>query len=131
MMILALTIGVLVAGATYLVLQREMVRVALGFLLLSHAVNLLIITAGGPERRGEALGSVLDPGSTADPLPAAFVLTAIVIAFAITIYLLVLAVAGWRGDDLTDDLTDDPTDAPSRPSTEQAAEEVPDADVHR
>lgn len=109
MMILALTIGVLVAGATYLVLQREMVRIALGFLLLSHAVNLLIITAGGPERRGEALGAVLDPGSTADPLPAAFVLTAIVIAFAVTIYLLVLAVAGRRGDDLTDEeVPDDP-----------------------
>lgn len=115
-MMLALTIGVLVAGAVYLLLQREMVRIALGFLLLSHAVNLTLITAGGTDRRGEALGAVLDPRTTADPLPAAFVLTAIVIAFAITIYLLVLAVAGARGDDLTgpDDSpipAEEPTDA--------------------
>jgi multicomponent Na+:H+ antiporter subunit C len=122
MIVLALTIGVLVAGAAYLVLQREMVRIAIGFLLLSHAVNLIIIAAGGAERRGEALGSVLDPTSTADPLPAAFVLTAIVIAFAITIYLLVLAVAGRDGDDLTDDLaghSSDPADNPDNaPSTD-------------
>lgn len=108
MIVLALTIGVLVTGATYLVLQREMVRIALGFLLLSHAVNLLIITAGGQERREAAIGSLLDPRVTADPLPAAFVLTAIVIAFAVTIYLLVLAVAGKRDNDLNDeDLTDE------------------------
>ena len=110
MIVLALTIGVLVAGATYLVLQREMVRIALGFLLLSHAVNLLIITAGGPERREAAIGSILDPQVSADPLPAAFVLTAIVIAFAVTIYLLVLAVAGKREDDMTDEEVDDDAD---------------------
>src|SRR5690606_26808948 len=97
--------------------QREMVRIAIGFLLLSHAVNLMIIAAGGAERRGEALGSILDPTSTADPLPAAFVLTAIVIAFAITIYLLVLAVAGRDRDDLTDDLTDELTDSDDAPPT--------------
>ncbi|MDP9820968.1 sodium:proton antiporter [Nocardioides massiliensis] len=128
MIVLALTIGVLVAGAAYLVLQREMVRIALGFLLLSHAVNLMIITAGGPERRGEALGSILDPASTADPLPAAFVLTAIVIAFAITIYLLVLAVAGREGDDVTDDLVDEPVDPPGPDPT---PEEVRDARTER
>lgn len=93
-MLLALSIGVLVTGAVYLLLQRELLRVIIGFVLLSHAVNLLLFSAGGSDRRGEPLGEGLDPAVTADPLPQAFVLTAIVIAFAITIYLLVLAVTG-------------------------------------
>lgn len=98
-MILALTIGLLVAGAVYLLLQRDRFRVVLGFVLLSHAVNLLLLSAGGTDRRGEPLGSGPDPATTADPLPQAFVLTAIVIAFAITVYLLVLAVTGSREED--------------------------------
>ncbi|MCZ4068599.1 MULTISPECIES: sodium:proton antiporter [Microbacterium] len=98
-MILALTIGVLVAGAVYLLLQEDRLRVILGFVLLSHAVNLLLFSAGGIDSREEPLGEALDPATTADPLPQAFVLTAIVIAFAITIYLLVLAVTGNPSED--------------------------------
>lgn len=93
-MILALTVGLLIAGAVFLMLQRDFLRVILGFVLLSHAVNLLLFSSGGITRRGEPLGQNPDPATTADPLPQAFVLTAIVIAFAITIYLLVLAVTG-------------------------------------
>ena len=98
-MILALVIGALVTGAVYLLLQKDRLRVIIGFVLLSHAVNLLFFSAGGLDRRGEPLGSDPDLASTADPLPQAFVLTAIVIAFAITIYLLVLAVTGSADED--------------------------------
>ncbi len=91
---LALSVGLLIGGAVYLMLQRTFLRVVLGFVLLSHAVNLLIFSAGGTDRRGEPLGSGLLASVTADPLPQAFVLTAIVIAFAITMYLLTLAVTG-------------------------------------
>ena len=91
---LALSVGLLIGGAVYLMLQRTFLRVVLGFVLLSHAVNLLLFSAGGSERRGEPLGSGLLDSVTADPLPQAFVLTAIVIAFAITMYLLTLAVTG-------------------------------------
>lgn len=93
-MILALTIGVLIAGAVFLMLQRDFLRIILGFVFLGHAINLLLFSSGGIDRRNEPLGGALDPTTTADPLPQAFVLTAIVIAFAITIYLLVLAVTG-------------------------------------
>lgn len=101
-MIIAIAAGVLVAGAVYLFSRREMLRVILGFVMLSHAVNLVIIAAGGTGRRGEPLGGGLDPATTADPLPQAFVLTAIVIAFSITIVMLVLAVTGRDDDDLVD-----------------------------
>ena len=47
-MILALTIGVLVAGGTYLLLQRSLVRIAFGVGVLSHAVNLFLLPSGVP-----------------------------------------------------------------------------------
>ena len=100
-MILALTIGLLVAGAAYLLLDRSYLRAVLGFLMLGHAVNLLLFASGGIQRRGEPLEGT-DPAAAADPLPQAFVLTAIVIAFAITVVMLVLAVTGRPGDDTAD-----------------------------
>jgi len=118
-MTLALAAGVLVAGAVYLFSRREMLRVVLGFVLLGHAVNLVLMAAGGTSRRAEPIGSDLDPTVVADPLPQAFVLTAIVIAFSITIVMLVLAVTG-RGDDDTADVPDDdrsePDVEPARPT---------------
>ncbi len=117
----AVAVGVLVAGGVYLVLQRNLVRVVLGFVLLGHAVNVLVLAAGGMDRRGLPLIGQGDPDTAADPLPQAFVLTAIVIAFAITMYMLVLAVTGDDDDDTdleltgremeTPDLMDDPADS--------------------
>jgi multicomponent Na+:H+ antiporter subunit C len=97
-MSLALSIGLLAAAGVFLVLQRGMIRIILGFVLLTHAVNLLIIAAGGVARRGTPfIGG--DTSVAADPLPQAFVLTAIVIAFAITVVLATLAVVGRSDDD--------------------------------
>lgn len=107
-MTLAISAAILMSGAVYLFLQRGMLRIVLGFVLLSHAANLILIAAGGTDRRDEPLGSNPDPTVTADALPQAFVLTAIVIAFSITIYMLVLAVTG-RKDDDTDDMPDETT----------------------
>ncbi|TKJ18124.1 NADH-quinone oxidoreductase subunit K [Blastococcus sp. CCUG 61487] len=95
----AIAVGVLVAGGVYLVLQRGLLRVVLGFILLGHAVNVLLVAAGGLDRRGVPLIGQSDPSTTADPLPQAFVLTAVVITFAVTVYLLGLARAGDSGDD--------------------------------
>lgn len=111
-MALALTIGVLVAGGAFLILRRGMMRVVVGFVLLSHGVNLLLVLAGGPGRREPALGKELDPATTADPLPQAFVLTAVVIAFAVTIYMLVLAVIGDGDDDTRFEVAGRETETP-------------------
>lgn len=97
-MSLALSVGLLAAAGVYLVLQRGMIRIILGFVLLTHSVNLLIIAAGGAARRDAPfIGG--DISMAADPLPQAFVLTAIVIAFAITVVLATLAVVGSKDDD--------------------------------
>lgn len=93
----AIAVGVLVAGGVFLICQRGLVRVAFGFVLLGHAANLVLISAGGLGRRDAPLTGEVDPAQAADPLVQAFVLTAIVITFGITVYLLALVRAG---DDL-------------------------------
>lgn len=84
--LLAIGIGVLYTCAFYLMLRRSLVKLLLGLVLLSHASNLLIFTAGGL-RRGQAPlvppGAQALPADSADPLPQALVLTAIVISFGV------------------------------------------------
>ncbi len=97
-MILALTIAVLTAGGVYLMLQRSMVRTIFGLALVSHAANFALLAAGVTAWRGEPLEGRSDPSVAADPLPQAFVLTAIVITLAVTIFMLALAVLGHDDD---------------------------------
>lgn len=100
-MVMALTIAVLMAGAVYLVMQRGMVRVVFGMSLFGHASNLTLLAAGVGAWRGEAFPSRTAMEDIADPLPQAFVLTAIVIAMATTTILLMLASLG-KNDDTFD-----------------------------
>jgi multicomponent Na+:H+ antiporter subunit C len=88
-MTLALAVAALVAAGAFLVSRRGVVRLVLGFLLLGHAANLLVLAAGGSSRRDPALVSAdLAVEQAADPLPQAFVLTAVVITFGVTVFLL-------------------------------------------
>lgn len=96
--ILPITIGVLVAGGVYLMLQRGMVRIIFGLALLSHSANLMLLTIGVTAWRGEPLADRMDVATAADPLPQAFVLTAIVITLAVTVLMLSLAVIGHNDD---------------------------------
>lgn len=105
-MIMALTISILVAGAVYLVLQRGMVRVIFGMSLFGHATNLTLLATGVGSWRGEAFPSRTPLEDMADPLPQAFVLTAVVIAMATTTILLMLSSLG-----KDDDTFDHPLDA--------------------
>ena len=112
---LALTTGVLYTVGTYLLLQRTLTRVVIGLGLLSHGANLLLLQAGGPsgavpfvtKKGGEAVAG--NGGMTADPLPQAMVLTAIVITFGVTAFLLALSYRSWvvHGDDEVQDDVED------------------------
>lgn len=95
----ALLIAFLVTAGVYLILQRGLVRMTFGFVLLGHAVNVLLLASGGMQRRGVAVVGQAEAADTADPLPQAFALTAIVITFAITTLLLGLA---WRGTEVAE-----------------------------
>ncbi|WP_416149280.1 Na(+)/H(+) antiporter subunit C [Salipaludibacillus sp. HK11] len=88
--LMILTVGVLVSVATYMILTKSLLRVILGVVLLSHGAHLLLLTmAGLNEGSPPLLGE--DAASYADPLPQALILTAIVIGFGITAFMLVLA----------------------------------------
>jgi multicomponent Na+:H+ antiporter subunit C len=109
----AIAVGILVAAGVYLILQRGLVRVVIGFVALGHAANIILVSAGGMALRGAPLLADADEEAVAgmaDPLPQAFVLTAIVITFGITVYLLGLARAG--GDDDPGDEVLDPDSGP-------------------
>ena len=97
-MIIAVTIAVLVAGGVYMILQRGMVRIVFGMGLVSHATNLLILATGIGAWRSEPFAERTPLSDAADPLPQAFVLTAIVITMATTVFMLTLAALG-RSDD--------------------------------
>lgn len=123
-MALALIVALLVAGGVYMILRRGMMRIVVGFILLSHGVNLLLVAAGGLSRREPAIGTELDPAVTADPLPQAFVLTAIVIAFAVTIFMLGLSAIGDGDDDTELDLTGRAMELPELLHADPAAEHL-------
>lgn len=118
-MTLAIMIGVLTGGGVYLMMQRGMVRVIFGLALFSHAVNLMLLTTGVSAWRSEPLADVNSADISADPLPQAFVLTAIVITLAVTVFMLSLAVVG-RDDDTHDipDTGEDPPGGAGLPASE-------------
>ncbi|HVM52215.1 MAG TPA: Na(+)/H(+) antiporter subunit C [Acidimicrobiales bacterium] len=105
--VLALTAGALYAVGTYLLLQRTLTRIVLGLAVLGHGANLLLLVAGGPAAAPPILGG--DARTLADPLPQALALTAIVITFAVTAFLLALAYRSWilrHDDEVEDDIED-------------------------
>ncbi|UJL44909.1 Na(+)/H(+) antiporter subunit C [Virgibacillus sp. NKC19-16] len=88
--VISIMIGVLFTVATYLLLSRSLLRVIFGTLLMSHGAHLLLITMAGLQRGAPPLLNLEASGYT-DPLPQAMVLTAIVISFGVTSFILVLA----------------------------------------
>ena len=91
--VLALTVGVLYAGAIYMMLRRSIAKFIIGLVLLGHATHLLIFTVGDPLPSAPPLiaeGAQRLTGLYADPLPQALILTAIVISFGIQAFTLVL-----------------------------------------
>ncbi|MFI6496293.1 Na(+)/H(+) antiporter subunit C [Nonomuraea typhae] len=97
--------AVLVAAGVTLLLERSLVRILVGVIVLSNGVNLLIVTAGGPAGAPPFLGN----RGMADPLPQAMVLTSIVITLGVTGFLLAMAHRSWQltGDDAVQDDTED------------------------
>jgi multicomponent K+:H+ antiporter subunit C len=92
--LLASSIGVLVAAGLYLMLRGRTFPVVLGLAVLSYAVNLFLFGMGRIE-----IGKppIIQEGVNAyvDPLPQALVLTAIVIGFGMTAFAITLAVKGY------------------------------------
>ncbi len=91
--LVSLTVGVLTASGVYLTLRARTFPVVMGLTLLAYAVNVFLFSMG---RLTIGLPAVIDKTAEtamqySDPLPQALVLTAIVIAFGMTAFLIVLA----------------------------------------
>ncbi|MBX3747746.1 MAG: NADH-quinone oxidoreductase subunit K [Verrucomicrobiae bacterium] len=85
----AVLTGVLFAVALWLVLQRSFVRILFGFIIFTNAANLFVLMMSGEP--GGRQAPIMEPGVNAvDPLPQALILTAIVIGFGVTAYLVTL-----------------------------------------
>ncbi|WP_448873789.1 Na+/H+ antiporter subunit C [Desulfobulbus propionicus] len=101
----ACTVAVLVACGVYLLLRGRTFSVVVGLSLLSYAVNLFLfftgrLAGGAPPLVSRAAAE----GPIVDPLPQALVLTAIVIGFGMTAFVLILALRarGELGNDHVD-----------------------------
>lgn len=98
-LLMAIVVGGLYAASVFLILRRNIARLVVGLVVLGHATNLLILTAGGLDGASPPL---IPPGGTepragyANPLPQALILTAIVIGLAVQAFMLVLVVRTFR-----------------------------------
>lgn len=103
----SLIVGTLFGGAVYSILRRSLAKNLFGFLLLSHAVNLLIFTAGGFNRGAPPFikDKFVDFASITDPLPQALILTAIVIGFGVISFCIALYMV-FYAEQKTDDADD-------------------------
>jgi len=100
--LLAIAIGLLTACGIFLMLRPSTFSLVLGLTLLSYAVNLFLFASGRLTMDAPPL--IRDGASYTDPLPQALVLTAIVIGFGMTAYLVMLALRALAesGDDSVD-----------------------------
>ena len=107
---LVIVAAVLFGTGITVMLERSLTRVLIGFLLVGNGVNLFMFVMGGTPGLAPILGEGVDPEAMSDPLPQAFVLTAIVINLGITAFMLALIYRSWwlaqlgeRGDLIVDE----------------------------
>ncbi|MDZ4201340.1 MAG: Na+/H+ antiporter subunit C [Gallionella sp.] len=100
--IIAIAIGLLTACGVFLMLRARTFPLILGLTLLSYAVNLFLFASGRLHMDSPPL--IRADASYTDPLPQALVLTAIVIGFGMTAYLVMLSLRALSesGDDHVD-----------------------------
>lgn len=97
-LVLIIIMAVLFAAGVYAMLERSLTRVLFGFLLLGNAANLFLLVVMGQPGAAPFFGSGEGTGTEgmSDPLPQALTLTAIVITFAVSAFLLALIYRSWQ-----------------------------------
>ena len=108
-LVLVIVMGALFACGVYAMLERSLTRVLIGFLLLGNATNLLLLIVMGQPGVAPFFGAAATTDEMSDPLPQALTLTAIVITFAISAFLLALIYRSWQlgqADTVEDDAED-------------------------
>ena len=107
-LVLAAATGMVFAAGTWLLLQRRLSRIVMGIALFGNG-SILVLLQSGNERGVAPLAGSTGGETVADPLPQALALTAIVISFGVTTFLLALAFRMWQltGDDMVEDDVED------------------------
>ena len=108
-LVLIVIMAVLFACGVYAMLERSLTRVLIGFLLLGNATNLLLLIVMGQPGHRAVLRRRASTDEMSDPLPQALTLTAIVITFAVSAFLLALIYRSWQlgqADTVEDDEAD-------------------------
>ena len=108
-LVLVAIMVVLYAAGIYLLLERSMTRVLLGFLMVGNATNLLLISMVGKVGSAPIVEDGVTAAEMTDPMPEALILTAIVITFGVSAFLMALIYRSWRlerDDDVDDDVDD-------------------------
>jgi multicomponent Na+:H+ antiporter subunit C len=108
--VFSILVGLFFAASIYLMLSKHIIRILLGVAIFGNAVNLTIFTAGRIVREVPPVipvGAEVPAGITANPLPQALILTAIVISFSFFAFLLVLGYRAYQsiGSDDTDGMS--------------------------
>lgn len=91
----ALLVAILFTTGTYLLLRREPIKLILGLNLITYGVNILLFSTstlrqGIPPIIADKDSFAGDIAEFVDPVPQALILTAIVISFGMTAFLVVL-----------------------------------------
>ncbi|WP_295786798.1 Na(+)/H(+) antiporter subunit C [uncultured Microbacterium sp.] len=128
-LVLVIVMAVLFACGVYAMLERSLTRVLIGFLLLGNAANLLLlIVMGAPGRAPFYDGGQTDAADMSDALPQALTLTAIVITFSISAFLLALIYRSWQLGQ-ADTVIDDADDVALRARTPQMPDDAMDEEA--
>lgn len=102
-LLIAVSVGVIVASGAYLMLRRELLRVILGSLLMGYGINLTLFMSGGVKTGGPPILSENgDVVPITDPVPQALILTAIVIGLGVFALLLALGYRTFEESSTTD-----------------------------
>ncbi|MGB3773177.1 MAG: Na(+)/H(+) antiporter subunit C [Rhodococcus sp. (in: high G+C Gram-positive bacteria)] len=124
--VILVVVASLIATGVYLLIERSIIRMLLGVLLISNGLNLLILTAGGPGGNPPVVGRVSEVAETdTDPLAQALILTAIVITMGIAAFVLALAYRSYTIN-VADVVENDPEDR--KVLTRKGPADAPDHD---
>ncbi len=91
--LMPLLVGILYAAGIFLILQKNIIKLAIGLILLTNATNLFIFAAGRLTRAIPPLIPLeqkIMQGEFANPVSEALILTAIVIGFGLLSFVLAL-----------------------------------------
>lgn len=91
-LLFSILIGLLFAAGLYLLMSKSVLRLVAGFMILSQALNVLLLVGGGLKRDSSPMipDDVTRFPESPEALAQAVILTAIVISFAATAFLISL-----------------------------------------